>query len=102
MGAQTDNKGNTYIPPSAPSLDAEQYYNVLENAAAYAAVDQDATEADIQKAKNALKTYLNGMVSRGLSQDEAADIFEQYFPEEKPKVPTPKTYKGKFTEDTIN
>ena len=91
VGAQTDNKGNTYIPPSAPTLNASEYNEVLLNAADYA-----------ENGKASLKNYLNGMVSRGLSQDEAADIFEQYFPEEKPKVPTPKTYKGKFTEDTIN
>jgi hypothetical protein len=54
---------------SAPTLDAKGYNDVLVNAGAYA-----------EQGKSALKTYLNGMVSRGLSQDEAADIYEQYFP----------------------
>ena len=64
-----NNGGNT------PTLDAKDYNDVLMNAATYA-----------EQGKNALKTYLNGLVSRGLSQDEAADIYEQYFPNSPPKA----------------
>ena len=54
---------------NTPTLSAKEYNEVLENAGVYA-----------EQGKSALKTYLNGLVSRGLSQDEAADIYEQYFP----------------------
>ena len=53
----------------APSLTAEEYYTVIGNA-----------EEEAKKGKTSLKTYLNGMVARGLSEDEAANIFEKYFP----------------------
>ncbi len=57
------------VDPKEPTLTAEQYYDVLTNAA-----------SEAKQGKERLRTYLNGMVGRGLSQDEAADIFEQYFP----------------------
>lgn len=52
-----------------PTLSASEYNDVLLNAGDYA-----------EQGKTALKNYLNGLVSRGLSPDEAADIYEQYFP----------------------
>lgn len=58
---------------AAPTLDAKEYNDVLTNAGTYA-----------EQGKTALKNYLNGLVSRGLSQDEAADIYEQYFPTKLP------------------
>lgn len=67
------NKPVVVAPQKEPTLTAKQYYDVLMNAATYA-----------EQGKNALKTYLNGLVSRGLSQDEAADIYEQYFPTKLP------------------
>jgi hypothetical protein len=54
---------------SSPTLSAKEYNDVLMNAEAYADMGE-----------TALANYLNGMVARGLSQDEAADILEQYFP----------------------
>ena len=55
---------------SKPSLSASEYNEVLLNASDYAT-----------QGKTALKNYLNGLVARGLSEDEAADIYLQYFPE---------------------
>ena len=72
-----DQSTGKYVPTSAPTLTAEQYNDVLMNAEAYADVGE-----------TALANYLNGMVARGLSQDEAANILEQYFPIK--KVPNPK------------
>ena len=66
---QANKPTTTVVKDDSPKLTAEEYNAVLENAGTYA-----------QQGKNALKTYLNGLVSRGLSQDEAADIYEQYFP----------------------
>lgn len=63
------NKPVAVAPQKEPTLTAEQYYDVLTNAA-----------SEAKQGKERLRTYLNGMVGRGLSQDEAADIFEQYFP----------------------
>lgn len=63
---QQANKSTT---PSTPTLTAKEYNEILQNAETYAANGQ-----------TALKNYLNGLVSRGLSKDEAADIYEQYFP----------------------
>ncbi len=60
----------TVVKDDSPKLTAEEYNDVLLNAGEYAS-----------KGKTALKNYLNGLVSRGLSQDEAADIYEQYFPD---------------------
>lgn len=51
------------------TLSASEYNEVLLNASDYA-----------EQGKAALENYLNGMVARGLSQDEAADIYLQYFP----------------------
>lgn len=62
-------QANKAVTSSAPTLTAEEYNEVLLNAADYAT-----------KGKASLKNYLNGLVSRGLSADEAADIYEQYFP----------------------
>ena len=75
--ASKDQSTGKYVPTSAPTLTAEQYNDVLMNAEAYADVGE-----------TALANYLNGMVARGLSQDEAANILEQYFPIK--KVPNPK------------
>lgn len=92
--AQKTSNGS-YTPPAAPTLDASEYNDVLLNAADYAS-----------QSKTALINYLNGMVSRGLSQDEAADILEQYFPPEKPYI-NPATgsyprYQGRGIVDMIN
>jgi hypothetical protein len=65
-----DTKTGTYTPKAtSPSLSASEYNNVMTNAEAYADVGE-----------TALANYLNGMVARGLSPDEAANILEQYFP----------------------
>ena len=70
-------KQNTTSKDNTPTLSAKEYNEVLTNAGVYA-----------KQGKSALKTYLNGLVSRGLSQDEAADIYEQYFPSLPAKTPT--------------
>ncbi len=70
-------KANALAKNNTPTLNAKEYNEVLENAGVYA-----------EQGKSALKTYLNGLVSRGLSQDEAADIYEQYFPSLPKKTPT--------------
>ena len=57
------------VTTSAPTLTAEEYNDVLVNAGGYA-----------EQGKTALENYLNGLVARGLSEDEAANIWEQYFP----------------------
>ena len=75
------NKPTVTSTPSAPTLTAEEYNNVLMNAEGYAA-----------QGETTLANYLNGLVARGLSKDEAADIYEQYFPS-KPLTP-PSNYKG--------
>ena len=63
-------KTGTYTPKAtSPSLSASEYNDVMTNAEAYADVGE-----------TALANYLNGMVARGLSPDEAANILEQYFP----------------------
>ena len=61
----------TTTTTSAPTLSASEYNEVLTNAGTYA-----------EMGETSLKNYLNGLVSRGLSKDEAADIYEQYFPTE--------------------
>jgi hypothetical protein len=74
------------------TLTAEEYNDVLVNAGEYAG-----------KGKNALANYLNGLVSRGLSEDEAAAIYEQYFPTTFPnKLPDNAPVKYRYFEDTIN
>ena len=50
-------------------MSASEYNDVLTNAEGYA-----------KQGKTALANYLNGLVARGLSEDEAASIYEQYFP----------------------
>lgn len=73
-GASKNSETGEYtVAPASPTLDASEYNDVLINASDYAS-----------QGKTALKNYLNGMVSRGLSQDEAADIYEQYFPSASP------------------
>ena len=72
-----NSKQNTTSKDTTPTLTAKEYNEVLTNAGVYA-----------KQGKSALKTYLNGLVSRGLSQDEAADIYEQYFPSLPAKTPT--------------
>ena len=73
---------------SSPTLSADDYNDVLVNAEVYA-----------EKGKSSLKNYLNGLVARGLSADEAASIYEEYFPSSSNKVnttvtPTKPTGKG--------
>ena len=58
-----------------PSLSASEYNDVLANSEGYAA-----------QGEKALANYLNGLVARGLSPEEAAAIFEQYFPTNTPNV----------------
>ena len=77
---------NKTTPKDPPTLSAKEYNEVLENAGVYA-----------EQGKSALKTYLNGLVSRGLSQDEAADIYEQYFPSLPAKTPTFKVGTQQYT-----
>lgn len=62
-------QANKTVTSTAPTLTAEEYNDVLINAGTYA-----------EQGKTALENYLNGLVARGLSADEAANIFEQYFP----------------------
>ena len=63
-------KTGTYTPKAtSPTLSAKEYNDALMNAEAYADMGE-----------TALANYLNGMVARGLSPDEAANILEQYFP----------------------
>ncbi len=70
------------------TLTAEEYNEVLQNAGDYAS-----------KGATSLANYLNGLVSRGLSEDEAADIYEQYFPSK----PTPKQGEmNRFMQHTLN
>jgi hypothetical protein len=69
---------------SNPTLTAAEYNDVLTNAGDYAS-----------KGETALANYLNGLVARGLSEDEAAAIYEQYFPTKLPtKTPTVQRYGG--------
>lgn len=69
-------QANKTVAPTEPSLTAKEYNEVLANAEGYAA-----------QGETALANYLNGLVARGLSPDEAADILEQYFPTKIPEPP---------------
>ena len=69
--SQANKTVTTY--PTTPTLTAEEYNEVLINAKAYADVTNGGSKA-------ALEAYLNGLVGRGLSAEEAANIFEMYFP----------------------
>ena len=63
---------------NAPTLTASEYNDVLINAGDYAS-----------QGKEALTTYLRGMMSRGLSESEALNIYAQYFPaDEIPDIPS--------------
>ena len=88
--------------PSAPNttqttskgLTPSEWNAVNENAAMYA-----------EGGASSLNNYLSGLVNRGwLDEDEAADIYDQYFPyeEDKGKDGKPKTYKDGNRENMLN
>lgn len=59
---------------TTPSLDAEEYQEVIQNCIGYRDTEDDA----------GLERYLNGLVDRGyISKDEAADLLEAYKQPEK-------------------
>ena len=81
---------------SSPTLDAGEYNEVLGNAEVYA-----------EQGKTSLDNYLRGLMSRGyLSEAEANNIRQQYFPTETPKKEPEKTtttwYKIGIFQDMIN
>lgn len=76
VGASKGSNGKYTIAPTAPKLTAADYNEVLLNAGEYA-----------EQGQTALRNYLNGLVARGLSEDEAVAIFEQHFPLEIPESP---------------
>ena len=81
---------------SSPTLDAGEYNEVLGNAEVYA-----------EQGKTSLDNYLRGLMSRGyLSEAEANNIRQQYFPTETPKKEPEKTtttwYKRGIFQDMIN
>jgi hypothetical protein len=65
-------------------LTAKEYNDVLTNAEGYAS-----------QGETALANYLNGLVARGLSEDEAYAIYEQYFPSNIPTAPGGKGATGR-------
>jgi hypothetical protein len=67
--SQWQQQFNLASTPSSPSLSASEFNTVMENAANYANMGKDA-----------LSNYLRGMMSRGLSESEALNIYSQYFP----------------------
>lgn len=73
------------------TLSASEYNDVLLNAGDYAS-----------QGETSLANYLNGMVARGLSQDEAVAIYEQYFPTNIPKPPSNPGGRIGFTVDMMN
>ena len=75
IGASKDSSGNYVVPSTPVTLTAKEYNEVLTNAAGYA-----------KEGKAQLKTYLNALLSRGLTKDEIADIYEMYFPTTIPEV----------------
>ena len=68
--------GNT-----TPTLSAKEYNEVLQNAAVYA-----------EEGKASLQNYLRGLMSRGLSQSEALNIYAQYFPADEVPEPPKKNF----------
>jgi hypothetical protein len=65
-------KTGTYTPKATPtSLDAKGYQDLLTGAATYADMGEEE-----------LAIYLNGMIGRGITQEEMDNIMELYFPTE--------------------